>query len=729
MEIIKPQNFYKIARIMRDFNKEDRELSLSIIADDTHKIATEISDEYGRLLRANSNIMQEIRNATKSNPFMSIEQQEADFGSFIPEIQGSSFIRVVLKVFEQLDVTWNGLLSLVENIKPDELYVSDYNRHPLVSDTNQRHMQLMELELNMPSASLFVNNIITVADLQSQLYSDVGNVVKVIEQYYEFIHHRHNVDGVKIFRDPIITDIAITIFENIDAHGEIIGGKNPEEISSYTEGKALALASAIKSGKIRLLIEKPENFQEFIQKNIGSLRGTAIDIQNTLKNVTHDVCLAVNHKSQGHIKDADWANLIQRVQDSNAASIKDTSDEKLLSPSEKFANKFKNETIDNIVKILSDNTTTVKDLVKYVLKRKYEMRQYNQTENSFYTCRISAGNPFLGQAPGALEVIPAEKPSAKLEHILGSGFDEVRSFIKGIDGAIKWHDLFLATSPRQKIDRQHLLLVAPQGTGKTQVMRAVANCKGSVSIFAQGSDFLTCWKGEDLKNPKRLFQQALKIQKDTKKHVYIMIDEVDAVLNNDRGPTDTNLNLEFQILMDGMISYPHISVWGATNALERIPMPMIRRFKVLIVGELNKQDREDLLKYYVGFLPYDISDKDFSLAADKLEGATGDIIAKIAESIWREKLTQFTIEDEKAATELTDFLNENEQFNIRDFDDKTRHNFLQKLKKYVLINAKDLDNAIGFALGSIGVRSEIEMAVLTYNAARKFIASLENKKV
>lgn len=722
---IKPHNFYKIARVMRDFNKKDLDMLLSTFVESTSKLAAEISIEHERLFRSNSNIMQEIRNATRNDPFKSIEQQEVDMSNWMPEIQGSSFLRVVLKVFEQLDNIWNSMVTLAEQAKPEELFINDYDRSPLVTDANQRHLQLMEMEWNMSSVSVFVENVEYIADLQVNLYKSLEIIARVLEKFYEFVNHRHSVDGMKIYRDPIVTDVAISVFENIDAHGEIANGKKPEEVSSYTEGKALAIAATVKGGKLFSIIENPESFQEFIQRNISAIKAFGSDLQNMMQEITHDVCLAVNHKPNGRITEADWNALIQRVKDANVASITDKSEEKLLSPQERFAAKFRNETLDNLVKLIVDPTASVRDVVMYVLKRKAEMRQYNQNENSFYTCRISAGNPFAGQAPGALEVIAAEKPSTKLEHIIGSGFGEVREFVKGIDGAVKWHDLFLATSPRKKVDRQHLLMVGPQGCGKTEIMRAVANHEGSVAIFAQGSDFLTCWKGEDLKNPKRLFQQALKIQKDTKKHVHIMIDEIDAVLNSDRSSSDTNLTLEFQILMDGMISYPHISVWGATNNLARIPMPMIRRFKVLIVGELSQTEIKSLLKHYLGFLPCNISDEELSSAAAKLEGCTGDIIAKISENLWREKMVEFVANHKKPAETLTDFLNENGQFNIREFDEKQRHNFLQRLKDYVVVSAEDLDSTINSALNSIGVMSEIETAINTYAASKLLISSMQ----
>lgn len=70
-------------------------------------------------------------------------------------------------------------------------------------------------------------------------------------------------------------------------------------------------------------------------------------------------------------------------------------------------------------------------------------------------------------------------------------------------------------------------------------------------------------------------------------------------MHHHQGYNDINLTLEFQILMDGIVDYPGISLWGATNNPEKIPMPMIRRFNLVeIVGELQSEDRIKLLQMF-----------------------------------------------------------------------------------------------------------------------------------
>jgi SpoVK/Ycf46/Vps4 family AAA+-type ATPase len=167
---------------------------------------------------------------------------------------------------------------------------------------------------------------------------------------------------------------------------------------------------------------------------------------------------------------------------------------------------FRNNTIEMVSMLLREHSS-VEALIKYILGRKQELREYNLEENSF------------------------------------------------------------STSPSKKADKGNGLLIGPQGCGKTEVLRGIASDRRSIGIFAQASDFLTCWRGEAEKNPKRLFEAGLKIQRESKKQVFFLIDEIDTILNGDRGSAafgGTNLATEFQVLMDGITSYPSLALWGAT---------------------------------------------------------------------------------------------------------------------------------------------------------------------
>lgn len=299
-----------------------------------------------------------------------------------------------------------------------------------------------------------------------------------------------------------------------------------------------------------------------------------------------------------------------------------------------------------------------------------------------------------------------------------------------LDGA-KWFDVFLATSPSKKADKSNVLLVGPMGCGKTEVLRAVASDRRSVGIFAQASDFLTCWKGEAEKNPKRMFEGGLKIQKESKKQVFFLIDEIDTILNADQGQLSfggINLSTEFQVLMDGIMTYPNLALWGATNNLERIPMPLIRRFsKVIIVGELAQEDRIALLKQFLAYLPCspELNDEVFDGAAQALRGAVGDIIRKVVDHIWREKMSHFVSKHSDYAEMVLTLLNsDGQKFHPSKFPEEKRQKMFAIMSPYVQVTPEDLLRSIEKHITNIAIQNEIRTAVTVYENARQFLAAL-----
>lgn len=588
---------------------------------------------------------------------------------------------------------------------------------------------LQEMQFNGYAVKGYANSLATLFNSWDAPGSIAGSLYKQLEPFYRYLIHTHHKEGVKIITNPVVTNVAMHIFENIDAHGEIKKDGADTQVSAYTLRKAETLAEALVNETVQAFLKDPDKLQYLIRVAITDLSRLVEDLndvfaeqESKLRDVTSSLRPSWMDKSalpQGVLSQIDSIKFSNIVYTEPIEKI-----------TGKLAAKMRDETITKIAGMITDSTIDFTDIVEYVMARKAELNKFFFEENSFYVCKIGEGNQFLGQAPGALYVEPAEKPRGKLKDILGSGFPEIKDFAGSIESSSKFHDLFVATSPSKSADKSNVLMVGPMGCGKTEVLRAIGADKGSIGIFAQGSDFLTCWKGEAEKNPKRLFQEGLKLAQESGRHVHFLIDEIDALLNNDKDLSgNNNLTLEFQILMDGVVSYPNLSVWGATNHVERIPMPMIRRFnKVLIVGELSRSDRADLLKMFTSYMPITakVKDRDWENWAVRLEGATGDVIRKIADHIWREKLTAFVTEKPAKAEEMVAFLNANGKFNVDEFTQPQREAFKSELAKYMIVTSEDMDQSIESNLLNLGIRSEIETATSTYKAAKAYLEAAKS---
>lgn len=285
-------------------------------------------------------------------------------------------------------------------------------------------------------------------------------------------------------------------------------------------------------------------------------------------------------------------------------------------------------------------------------------------------------------------------------------------------------------------DHRYLLddFTVTHNCGKSEVLRAMGGDRQNIGIYAQPSDFLTCWKGESEKNPKRLFEAALKLQKDSGKQVFILIDEVDTILNDDHargGFGSTNLTTEFQQLMDGILRYPNIAVWSATNHPERIPMPMIRRFsKVAVVGELNQADRVKLLKHFTGFVPisHEFPEAAWEDAATLLEGAVGDTLRKVADHIWREKMSDLVRNHPRVAEKIIAKLTQDgaKKFQVSQLTKEMRADIHKDMRPFVEVTAEDLIASTAIHLDNIAIRTEIATAVETYERSKLFLAGIKS---
>lgn len=719
---IPPTQFYTLVDIVESLRSKNE--SLKTFEDHLGKVAEEM-DHFQSIF---THAREAMNRATPRRKRANFGQGAPSADDFEDKGTDANFIEVGQVIFDVMQNGYDAAHQVAQTLRPGELLLSKkrYEEHEESEDIQK---MLYQVHLNSGTLSRVLMGLQLLDNFDTEMEKLIKEAGQMLEAYHKKLNHRHTVEGIKIVEDPIITDIALSVYDNIDAHGEIEDGKKPDELSAYSVSKAQTLMKAVKHRDVMELICTPDRLNEFVVGGLNNLWYSVSFLFNQFKLEIEEVKLALNtYKKRKRIPESAMFDYISQLKTLNPAEITERDRQGLLSREERYALEFRNETVELVVKALKDQGVSSDDVVKRVLDRKAELRQFFHEENTFYVCKIGSGNAFGGEAPGALKVIPGQRPVASLDEIIGSGFDEVKDFINEIEVTSKWHDLFMATSPSKTADKANVLLIGPQGCGKSEILRAVGSDKDSIGVFAQGSDFLTCWMGEAEKNPKRLFEAGLKLSKEAKKRVHFLIDEIDAVMNTDEmaGKRSVNLTLEFQILMDGVVQYPNLSVWGATNHPQRIPTPMLRRFnKVLIVGELTQKERTALLKHFVGgFLPTDIKTSAWEEAAERMEGAVGDILRKVADEIWRKKMTSFVSKNPEEADRLLKVLNAEGQFNIADFDHKAREKLKRQLKTHVLVKPEDLMSSVDHHLGNLAIRKEIEVAQATYAQAHELVASL-----
>ena len=678
------------------------------------------------LASAHNAMTQEMRASQRTADSFGPSEQVADeFTSHLGS--ASNFLRVAFMSLSELRNLQAGFHELVKNLDPGPMVLPDGE---VGQDWDGMQKARMINNAYGPTMNKFIGALLGIETTKGNVADTVFSISSKVEAYYKALLKRHSTDGYEIHGNPIKTDVALSIFANVDSHGEIETDGDVNKVSAYSMRKAQILVRALEEDPLKGFITHTGTFLRHLEDGLRKLWRASERLDTIFRTAVMKAKETYEGSYRRTPSKADFDTAIQMLKDLDPDLVPYKDRAVLLTAEERFQTKFMNETLAEMVRLMTLDQEGTRKLVEYVLKRKHDLKSHDRDENSFYVCRIGDGNRFQQKPPGTLEVVPGERPTVNINEIWGSGFDEIREFLDSIEMSSKWHDLFVATSPSKTADKSNMLMIGPQGCGKSQAMRGVGADAGSIGIFAQGSDFLTCWMGEAEKNPKRLFQAAVKLQKETGKQVFIMIDECDSVMKKQENKShgEVDLTLEFQILMDGVVHYPHITIIGATNRPGLIPMPMIRRFsKVIIVGELEEEDRISVLKHYVDFMPtHGFTDRTWKSLALKLDGATGDVLRKIVDAVWRQKMTWFVKNQAERAEAMLKWLNDGVKFDVTAFDKKKRREFKDMLGPFVKIEPKDVEASTKSHLRNVAIQGEIKTAKQTYQEAHDLLDSLDN---
>ena len=216
----------------------------------------------------------------------------------------------------------------------------------------------------------------------------------------------------------------------------------------------------------------------------------------------------------------------------------------------------------------------------------------------------------------------------------------------------------------KKYDLQNIkgiLLFGPPGTGKTMLMKAVANEVEGVSLITiSGSDIAKGNLELTLAAIKGAFNRARE-----NSPAIIFMDELDALLPDRDHATEYTIHItsEFLQQIDGLKSSGRIIFVGATNRPDILDQAVLRPGRIdkfIYVPPPSVISRMGIFKEYLAKAPHD-ADIDYNKMAEDTEGYTGADIANICRQAKIEALEKdlSTSEESKIDMQLMSGIIEN----------------------------------------------------------------------
>ena len=204
-----------------------------------------------------------------------------------------------------------------------------------------------------------------------------------------------------------------------------------------------------------------------------------------------------------------------------------------------------------------------------------------------------------------------------------AGEDEEKEELKEVVEFLKSPDKFNTLGARIP---HGVLLVGPQGTGKTLLARACAGEAGVPFYSISGSDFVEMYVGVGASRVRDLFDKAKKSMP-----CIIFIDEIDAVgrqrgagLGGGHDEREQTLN-QLLVEMDGFEANDGIIVMAATNRADILDKALLRpgRFdRQVYVGLPDVKGREEILKVHTKNKPL-APDVSLKVIAQRTAGFAG----------------------------------------------------------------------------------------------------------
>ena len=240
--------------------------------------------------------------------------------------------------------------------------------------------------------------------------------------------------------------------------------------------------------------------------------------------------------------------------------------------------------------------------------------------------------------PSALREVFVEVPNVKWDDI--GGLERAKQELKEVvEWPLKYPDAFAHLN--SKPPRGILLFGAP-GTGKTMLVKAVANESEANFISIKGPELLSKWVGESEKAVREIFRKAKQAAP-----CIIFLDELDSITPVRGAGSDAHVTerVVSQMLteMDGLEELKEVIVIGATNRPDMVDSALLRPGRLdrlIYIQPPDKEERKKIFEVHLKGKPIG-ADVDVTKLAERTEGYVGADIGAIVKEAVMSALREF----------------------------------------------------------------------------------------
>ncbi|MCW3133467.1 MAG: CDC48 family AAA ATPase [Methanophagales archaeon] len=240
--------------------------------------------------------------------------------------------------------------------------------------------------------------------------------------------------------------------------------------------------------------------------------------------------------------------------------------------------------------------------------------------------------------PSALREVFVEVPNVKWDDI--GGLEHAKQELKEVvEWPLKYPETFdrLKTKPPKGI-----LLFGPPGTGKTMLVKAVANATEANFISIKGPELLSKWVGESEKAVREIFRKAKQAAP-----CIIFLDEIDSIAPVRGRGYDSHVTerVVSQMLtaMDGLEELKDVIIIAATNRPDMVDPALLRPGRLdrlIYIPPPDKEERKKIFEVHLRGKPLG-EDVDIEELAKRTDGYVGADIAGIVKEAVMSALREF----------------------------------------------------------------------------------------